>query len=293
MAGINIGDVAGIKPFDPTGDPNSVGTRWKRWLKSFTMYADSKGLIIEEGKDDNKQQRRALLLHSAGEEVQAIFETLDNTGDAKDYKKAEEALNKYFQTQVNTTYENHLFRAMQQHENESVAQFVTRLKQAVKDCDYGDQSDKQIRDQVVENCRSTELRRKLLEKGKALTLTQVLEISSAYEAVQIQLEGMAAKSPFSSINRVQGNSTEKKQFYRGASTQNKKPSGNCYRCSRTGHFGRDPECPARGKICAKCGKPDHFAAQCKSKSTNPKASKPKGNRGGKGKREEKENLDSL
>ena len=33
-----------------------------------------------------------------------------------------------------------------------------------KDCDYGDQSDDQIRDQVVQ--RSLELRRKLLEKGE-------------------------------------------------------------------------------------------------------------------------------
>ena len=33
-----------------------------------------------------------------------------------------------------------------------------------KDCDYGDQSDDQIRDQVVQ--RSLELRPKLLEKGE-------------------------------------------------------------------------------------------------------------------------------
>ena len=38
-----------------------------------------------------------------------------------------------------------------------------------------------------------------------------------------------------------------------------------YRCGRTGHFGRDPQCPARGKTCNKCGKQDHFAGKCKTK----------------------------
>ena len=103
---------------------------------------------------------------------------------------------------------------MQQHENESAAQFVTRLKQAVKDCDYGDQSNKQIRDQVVENCRSTDLRRKLLEKGNSLSLSDVLEISAAYESVQVQLEGMATKNTESSIHRVQGNPSGRKPFHR-------------------------------------------------------------------------------
>ena len=59
-----------------------------------------KGLIITEDKDDNKIQRRALLLHRAGPEVQDIFDVLPDTGEAKDYNKAAKALNDYFSTQV-------------------------------------------------------------------------------------------------------------------------------------------------------------------------------------------------
>ena len=61
-----------------------------------------------------KIQRRALLLHSAGEAVQEIFETLTDTGEAKDYEKAVKALNDYFIPKVNSTYQNHLFRSMEQ-----------------------------------------------------------------------------------------------------------------------------------------------------------------------------------
>ena len=33
-----------------------------------------------------------------------------------------------------------------------------------------------------------------------------------------------------------------------------------------GHFGRDPQCPARGKTCRKCRGKDHFRNVCKTKS---------------------------
>ena len=127
-ASVKIDDLSSIKPFDPHGDPSNVGRRWRRWLKSFCLYADSKGLIIQADSADDKVQRRALLLHSAGEDVQEIFQTLADIGAAADYAKAEKALNDYFIPKVNSTYQNHVFRSMEQQDGETVAQFVTRLK---------------------------------------------------------------------------------------------------------------------------------------------------------------------
>ena len=169
-------------------------------MKSFSLFADSKSLIIVADKADNKVQRRALPLHSAGEKVQEIFETLQDTGTAADYEKAERAINDYFIPKVNSTYQNHVFRSMEQQDNETVAQFVTRLRHMVKDCDYGDQTEKQIRDQVVQRCKSHELRPKLLEKGDKLTLELLLTTAATHEAVQSQLESM--KSGNHTVNLV-------------------------------------------------------------------------------------------
>ena len=72
-----------------------------------------------------------------------------DTGAAADYTKAEKALNDYFIAEVNSTYQNLVFRSMEQEDGETMAQFVIRLKQVVKNCDCGEQSDNQIRDQVV------------------------------------------------------------------------------------------------------------------------------------------------
>ena len=271
MASIKIGDLSSVKLFDLHGDPLSIGRHWQRWMKSFSLYSDSKGLIIQADKDDNKVQRRALLLHSAGEDVQEIFETWANTGGIKDYGKAEKALNDYFIPKVNSTYQNHVFRSMEQQDGETVAQFVTRLRQVVKDCDYGEQAENQIRDQVVQPCKSHELRRKLLEKGEKLTLELLLSRAANHERVQSQLESMGNGK--NGVNAVR----EKQQDKTKESTSEVTKQA-CYRCGNVGHFGRDPECPARGKTCHKCGGAD----QCKTtKATKPpkprRGWKPKGN----------------
>ena len=77
-----------IPKFDCHSDPATLGPtlgRWKRWLTSFELFADGKGLIITEGTNAvTKQRRRAMLLHSAGPDVQEIFSTLSDTGEATD-----------------------------------------------------------------------------------------------------------------------------------------------------------------------------------------------------------------
>ena len=59
-----------------------------------------------------------------------------------------------------------------QTDEETAAQFVTHLKRASDGCNYERDLEKQIRDQVVQHCRSDNLRRKLPEKGDRLTLAE-------------------------------------------------------------------------------------------------------------------------
>ena len=108
-----------IKTFDCHGDQNTLGLRWKRWLTAFELFADGKGLILNEDNENNRQRRRALMLHLAGPDVQDIFLTLPNTGDVKDYRKAVDALNAYFAPKVDTSYARHCFRQLVQAPGET------------------------------------------------------------------------------------------------------------------------------------------------------------------------------
>lgn len=83
-----------IPKFDCHSEPATLGPRWTRWLTSFKLFADGKGLIITEGTNAaTRQRRRAMLLHLAGPDIQEIFSTLANTGPATDYAAAVTALN--------------------------------------------------------------------------------------------------------------------------------------------------------------------------------------------------------
>ena len=154
-------------------------------------------------------QRRALLLHCGGPDVQDIFDVLADTGSARDYQKAEDALTRHFVTQINTPYERHLFREMHmvQGEDETFDQFAVRLRRKAQQCDYCDQMEAQIRDQIVSKCRSNELRRKLLEKGQTLALQTLQEIARNYEAVKRQTPSMSLSSV--SVNRVDDRRTRR------------------------------------------------------------------------------------
>ena len=46
-----------------------------------------------------------------------------------------------------------------------------------------------------------------------------------------------------------------------------KPTRDCWNCGRKHQFHQRALCPAFGKVCNKCGKPNHFAAQCRSNTS--------------------------
>ena len=56
------------------------------------------------------EQKRALLLHCAGLDVQDIFETLNEVGTT--YREACTKLDEYFKPAVNSVYERHVFHQL-------------------------------------------------------------------------------------------------------------------------------------------------------------------------------------
>ena len=144
-------------------DSSGIAARWERWLRAFELFVEGKGIT-------NHGQKKALLLHTAGMNVQDIFFTLpEETEGTNSYVKAVNALNKHFKPQANVLYERLVFRETKQTVSETIEQYVTRLWQKAHTCDFGDSCEEQIRDQVISGCVSHNLRLKLLQKGE-LTL---------------------------------------------------------------------------------------------------------------------------
>ena len=139
---VNI-EFGSINPYDCTGNPTSVGHRWRRWKRSLEFLLEAKGIA----KDSQKQ---ALLLHCAGQDVQDIFVT--PKGETR-YAKAMRLLDAHFLPQVNIPFQRHQFRKANHEESETADQFVTRVFLLSENCDFGTSQEKQIRDQLIDKCR--------------------------------------------------------------------------------------------------------------------------------------------
>ena len=181
-------------------------------------------------------------------------------------------MNKYFKPQANVPYERLCFRETSQLANETVEQFVTRLRQKAQTCEFGDAAtvDEQIRDQVISKCLSHELRRKLLQKGRDLTLSQLREIARSMEESEKQtrlIEGGSGEVR-SEVNSVSG-----KTNYKGDASARKV---KCFCCGYTEHKANDRRCPARGKQCRKCNGSGHLRFCVKLRRSKPVVGKLEG-----------------
>ena len=253
---VNSTDVTGLGVFDTRCDATKLGLEWKRWLRAFKLFVLAKGIA-----DD--KQKVALLLHTGGLDLQEIYYTLAGEEVEKTYVECVQILTDYFSPQTNVSFERHGFRQLEQAPGETVDQFVCKLRQKVRSCEYWD-ADEAIRDQLVEKCINVKVRRRFLERGATGgTLKDFQDIARAVEAVEMQMQALAPPQ-HSGINAVR----TKRKVTSGSDFKSDKEL-RCFRCNRVGHMSRDKNCPARDRDCKSCGKKGHFQVVCRNKGQLP------------------------
>lgn len=266
----------GPAPFDFKSDEN-CGYDWKKWLRGFEIYAQANA--IKKAKD-----KLNWMLHYAGPKVQSIFDTLPETikldeqqkgpylsgyvFSRNEYDDAIGKLNGFFEPKQNISYERHVFRQQKQKKNERFDMFLVRLREQADRCNFGDQLDDNIRDQITSGCHSDVLRRKILERGDAnlgniIKLAQVLEVVSKQQEIYGKEAQQGETTLMDEPKDENVCKIETKQKFQGNRrfTANKF-DGFCGRCGSKGHKAADDKCPARGKTCNNCGRKDHFARKC-------------------------------
>ena len=139
---------------------NGIGTRWMKWKRTFEIYANAR-------KISDQKQKCSMLFHCGGIQLQNIYFTLK--GDLSKYDDAEKALTQYFQTSINVSFERHVFRNANQRDDKTIEQFIMRLIQKAKTCEFTE-VEEHTRDQIIKKCNSNVLRQKFLEKGIELNL---------------------------------------------------------------------------------------------------------------------------
>lgn len=234
-----------FEPFDCT-DSGNAGPRWNKWIKRLEILLRAMDIT---NSDEDRDQKKALLLHYMGAECYEIYETMEKSTDTfNDIKKS---LTDYFVPKSNTEYEKYVFRNSKQQDGESLDQFCTRLKKLAVTCEFPvGTSDGEVKSQLIQGCKSSDLRRKAL--SESMTLSTLLEKGKSMELSSLHASAMET-SPPAQLNKV-SHTNQRKPY-----SKNRK---SCYNCG--GHFPHRGPCPAKDKICYNCRRYGHLSKFCRS-----------------------------
>ncbi|CAF1054378.1 unnamed protein product, partial [Brachionus calyciflorus] len=236
--------------FNPDLEPLNNGPRWKAYLKRFQYFLISKTeLKVSEIDDEIKV---GILLHHVGERVALVYDTLAEKDDK--YNDIVKKLTDYFEPQVNEPFERYNFSEAKQHTDESLDNYVSRLRGLARNCNFLD-LEKEIMNQVIRGCLSNELRRQGLRGS--LNPSEFLKFGRSIEIANSQARSIEDKNPRTEVV----SSLKKKSLNNYGSNKDNV-------CTRCGYSHPLNKCPAFDKVCAKCQKKNHFARMCELNSNS-------------------------
>ena len=208
----------------------------------------------------------AYLLIWLGEKGRDVFSTWTLATDEKDKICVYLAkFDDYFNPQSNPIFSRYTFHKRDQREGETIEQYATELKILVRDCSYGATIvDEMVRDRLIFGTSSQKIRERLLQSGSELTLSDAIKVARTYTETQVQLKTMSAES--TSHGKQEVDIIKKNQNRLWKPNRDRIENRECYFCG--GDYSQNHQCPAKGKICSNCRKPNHFARVCRgSKKT--------------------------
>ena len=161
-------------------------------------------------------------------------------------------------------------------------EWLTYVCNLVESCDYGDSSERIIRDVLIIGCNSDKAKDKIVRQGEKIKLQDVIEILQLEDSTRQTLTEMTStmqKIHYASYEKKKG--TGKKQKFQSnsnpsssySSGQKQDSTGSkklCYRCKMNYTKGHEKVCKALNAKCNACGIEGHFEIACKKSGNFPK-----------------------
>ena len=150
-------------------DKSNAGTLWEKWLGRLeNLFV---GMKVTDGDHCCFTMRH---LRRGKRETEAMFEATRTV------------LNDYFVPKKNVQIYN--FRSCKQNDQQSLDEFVTELWTLAKNCEFAN-VDKEILQQVIQNCKSNQLRRRALREPDK-TISDILTMGRMFEQSYRQAAAM-------------------------------------------------------------------------------------------------------
>ena len=172
--------------------------------------------------------------------------------------------------QRNETLERYNFIMRVQQEGETVDAYFTALKTLAKTCNFGQLQDDLLKHRIGIGIKDNPTRKKLLNMRK-LTQKECIDMCRTHESISVQIKTITQQE-WSAVStrpsRSKHHSPNKQKTFVHA---DKGKEINCIFFGKK-HAKDRTQCPAWGKKCSTCHKPNHFSTACKSQSKQKKQS---------------------
>ena len=162
--------------------------------------------------------------------------------------------------------------------NKTLNEWLTYVYNLVEACNYGDSTNRIIRDVLIIGCESDRAKDKIIRRGETITLNETIEILQTEASTNSTLRQFQEiqKKPTGSIY-YQAYDSRSKKSKNPSNEQNSSssPTGSkkkCFRCGETFSRQHMKECRAQDVTCNGCGIKGHLKKCCKKSGNFPKDS---------------------
>ena len=161
-------------------------------------------------------------------------------------------------------------------------EWLTYIHNLVEACNYGDSTDRIIRDVLIIGCESSVAKDKIIRRGETITLNEVIEIlqiEASTNSTLRQFQEIQNKpvQQVQSVNYVSYDSRSKKSKKHSNEQNSSSSTGStspkkrkCFRCGEPFSRKHLQECRAQNVTCDGCGIKGHFKKCCKKTGTFPR-----------------------
>ena len=159
-------------------------------------------------------------------------------------------------------------------------EWLTYVYNLVEACNYGDSSDRIIRDVLIIGCESDRAQDKIIRRGETISLNETIEILQTEASTNSTLRQFQEiqKKPTASIHYQSYDSRSKKSKTPSNEQNSSSSSGSteskrqCFRCGEPFSKKHMKECRAQNVTCNGCGIKGHLKKCCKKSGNFPKDS---------------------
>ena len=165
--------------------------------------------------------------------------------------------------------------------SKTLNEWLTYVYNLVEACNYGDSSDRIIRDVLIIGCESDRAKDKIIRRGETITLNETIEILQTEASANSTLRQFQKiqKKPVQQIHYQSYDSRSKKsktpsneQNSSSSSSDSTESKRQCFRCGEPFSRKHMKECRAQNVTCNGCGIKGHLKKCCKKSGNFPKDS---------------------